>query len=760
MKPAPLLAAVAALVLIAVLAVLMVPPPKPQASAGASTPGAAGALTSPAAEQLAADPGSASEELRGLRAEPGGAQRNAHSMNDPGPWLEVVDPQGRPIPGAEIYWADPFAELSSGKGLFENVTITGAAGMDQLLLDRGERATADETGRWRLPEFSRAVHVHARFEEATALTTLRAEELQEVQRLVLKATARFEIHFVNAAGEPEPVPQLVVDVRKRDGDAWRTSRSLSAFGSEGRFVLPLPALLNARSTADLGLAHPPGLFRPPGGYGFEIAAPPTEPVEWVVPPKARMVLRLEGRMAPGWRGLKAVRAEVDFEALGLLPNQPRPVPRVAPISEIEASTRESAGPGDGDWLVFLGDVEVQTPLKITLEFESGAVLGPLSVSGPPVANQTHVIAIADPGATPEVGVRFQMRELGGSPMDRAELHVTLVDARGRRLAAPLVVDGRSDDEGIVRIESPWIFASSWPEDLRADAWPAPFKLFVQADWQGRRWMAEQPLEIEGAQEPGTVDLGEVLFLQAQPWLEGNVLDHSGRPVAGAQVNVLPTNDLDSISETLQLQMLKSSHGLDLMPGPEFAEYSTRSNGNGLFRFSGNAPERPFLVRAETRREITTSNGRTWTDKQTVEQHFQAVGQPFPDAPDGEFKLKFKPRFAVHGRLQGDADRLSRVKLGIAIEATADAPPEGRDLMEAFLSVSDNVQYDGTTGEWCVWTSKTRPMRLRVGVLGELGEQFSTAALEPVDNSDSGGLDLGVGQLQPPTQPPMPPGEDG
>lgn len=753
MKPVALLAAAAALVAVALIAFLMMPPGEDDDGGGAAVPGGGAAALTVTPEGLEA-PDRAPGELVALTDAQGTAPtRSADAVVDPGPWLEVVDPQGRPIPGAEIYWGDPFAELSTGEGLFANATITGAAGIDQVLLDRGERGVTGDDGRWRLPEFSRALHVHARFEGATALTTLRAEELTEVQRLVLKITARFEIQFVDAAGEPESVEQLVVDVRKRDADRWHTSRGLSAFGSQGRFVLPLPALLNARSTADFGLARPPGLFRPPAGFEFEIAAPPEEPVEWVVPPTARMFLRLEGRDAPGWRGLKSVRAEVDVEALGLDPNLPRPVPQIVAFNEIEASTRDFASPGDDDWLVHLHQVEVRTPLAITFEFESGATLGPLAVSGPPVADQTHVIAIADPGAAPEVGVRFTMRELGGSPMDRAELHVTLVDAQGRRLAAPRVADDRSDDEGLVRLQSPWIFASSWPEDLGPNAWPAPFKLYVQADWQGRRWMTEQPLVIEGAQEPGTIDLGEVLFLPAQPWLEGVVLDHSGRPVAGAQVNVLPVNDLDTISETLQLQMLKNSHGLDLAPGPEFAEYSTRSNGNGLFRLSGTAPERPFLVRADTRRELTTSSGRTWTDAQTVELNLQA-------APEGELELKFRPRFAVHGRLQGDADRLSRVKLGIAIEASPDAPPEGRDLMEAFLSVSDNVQYDGATGEWCVWTSKTRPIRLRVGVLGELGEQFSTAVLEPVDNADTGGLDLGAGELQPPAQAPAPADEGG
>lgn len=754
MKPVALLAAAAALAAVALIAFLLMPPGEIEGGGGAAAPGGVAATTTLAPEGLQT-PGRVVEDAQvPLAAEAQTpATRSAEAVADSGPWLEVVDPQGRPIAGAEIYWADPFAELSGGEGLFTNVKITGAAGLDQLLLDRGERSVTDGNGRWRLPEFSRALHVHARFGTATALTTLRAEQLLEVQRLALLPTARFEIQFVDAAGEPEPVKQLVVDVRKRDADRWRTSIGLSAFGSQGRFVLPLPALLNARSTADFGLARPSGLFRPPAGFEFEIAAPPKEPVQWVVPPTAKMFLRLEGRDAPGWRGLKTVRAEVDTEALGLDPNLPRPVPRIVSFDEIEASTRDYASPGDDDWLVQLHEVEVQTPLSITFEFESGATLGPLAVSGPPVAEQTHVIAIADPGAAPEVGVRFAMRELGGSAMDRAELFATLVDAKGRRLAAPQVADGRSDDEGVARIQSPWIFASSWPADLRETGWPAPFQLHVQADWQGRRWVTEQPLVIEGAQEPGTIDLGEVLFLPAQPWLEGIVLDHSGRPVADAQVSVLPNNDLASISESMEFQLLKNSHGLDLMPGQQIAEYATRSNGNGLFQLSGAAPEGAFMVRAETRRELTSSSGRTWTDGQTVEQHF-------PAAPDEALELRFKSRFAVHGRLQGDADRLSRVKLGIAIEATPDAPPEGRDLMEAFLSVSDNVQYDGATGEWCVWTSKTRPIRLRVGVLGELGEQFSTAVLEPVDNADAGGLDLGAGELQAPVQAPAPAGEGG
>ncbi|MHC4378140.1 MAG: hypothetical protein ACYS26_16185 [Planctomycetota bacterium] len=746
MKPVALLAAAIALLAVALIAFLLMPPGDSDPGGGAAAPGGSGAALTATPEGLESPERIAEDALVPVETDASSPSRSADAVADPGPWLEVVDPQGRPIPGAEIYWGDPFAELSSGEDLFANATITGAAGLDQVLLDRGERSVTNADGRWRLPEFSRALHVHARFEGATGLTTLRAEELQEVQRLELKPTARFEIHFVNSAGEPETVPQLVVDVRKRDDAAWRTSRGLSAFGSQGRFVLPLPALLNARSTADLGLAHPPGLFRPPGGYGFEIAAPPKEPVEWVVPPKALMVLRLEERASPGWRGLKAVRAAVDYEALGVLEDQPRLVPRVVPFAQIETTTRENAAPGDDDWLVFLGDVEVQTPLKIELEFESGAVLGPLSVSGPPVADETHVIAIADPGAAPEVGVRFEMRELGGLPMDRAELHVTLFDGRERRLAAPVVAGGRSTEDGVVLLESPWIFASSWPEELRATAWPAPFKLLVQADWQGRRWVAEQPLEIEGAQEPTTIDLGEVLFVPARTWLEGVVLDHRGQPVAGAELCVAPTTELDNSSAAWEFAMLTMSHGLDLQPDERMSAYTTKSGSDGRFQLRGEQPGQGIMIYAELRNQLTTPGGRTWTD-------LQKAGLNIEGTTSESIELRFDSRFAVHGRLEGPAERLSRVKLGLQLEQPSERTSNGRPVLDVMHSFTDNVQYDGESGEWCVWTSTETPLRIRAGVLGELGEQFSTEILEPVHNVDGGGLDLGVGQLLPPSPPP-------
>lgn len=741
MKPVALLAAAAALLAVALIAFLLMPPDGADPGGGAAAPAGGGAALTVRSEGLES-PGRVAEDAL-VPAEIGATSpsRSADAVADPGPWLELVDPQGRPLPGAEIYWGDPFVELSRGEGLFANATITGAAGLDQVLLDRGERSTANADGRWRLPEFSRALHVHARFEGATGLTTLRAEELQEVQRLVLQPTARFEIHFVNPAGEPELVEKLVVDVRKRDGDAWRRSRGLSAFGSQGRFVLPLPALLNARSTADLGLARPPGLFRPPGGYGFEIAAPPKEPVEWVVPPTALMVLRLEERTAPGWRGLKAVRAEVDYETLGILDDQPRLVPRVVPFAEIETTTRENAAPGDDDWLVFLGDVEVQTPLKIELEFESGAVLGPLSVSGPPVADQTHVISIADPGAAPEVGMRFEMRELGGLPMDRAELHVTLFDGRERRLAAPVVAGGRSTEDGVVLLESPWIFASSWPEELRATSWPAPFKLQVQADWQGRRWMTQQSLEIEGAKEPTTIDLGEVFFVPARPWLEGVVVDHRGQPVAGAELCVAPTTELDNSREALEFAMLAESHGLDLQPDERMSAYTTKSGSDGRFQLKGENPGQGIMIYAELRNQLTTPDGRTWID-------LQKAGLNIEGTTADSVELRFEPRFALHGRLEGDADRLARVKLGLAFEDASDS----REFFGPLAGVQDHVQYDGATGEWCAWTSQMRRLRLKAGVLGELGEQFTTEVLEPVHNVDGGGLSLGVGQLLPSSAP--------
>jgi hypothetical protein len=732
MKPVALLAAAAALVAVALIAFLMMPPGEDDGGGGAAVPGGGAAALTVDPEGLEA-PDRAPDGLVALTsAEATAPTRSADAVVDPGPWLEVVDPQGRPIPGADVYWADPFAELSSGEGLFTNVTITGAAGLDQLLLDRGERGVTGDDGRWRLPEFSRAMHVLARFDGATALKTLRVEELREVQQVVLKATARFEIQFIDGTGQAAPVEQLVVDVRKQGSDQWQPNRTLTAFGSKGRFVLPMPALLNARRIADWGLAHPPGIYQPPGGYAFEFATPPREVVEWVLPPSARMFVRLEQRDSSAWDGLKWVRVEVDHDALGWAPGQPRTAVHSIAIQAIETVTQELAQPGDPDWIVNLHQVQVQTPLLLSFGFASGLTLGPVSVTGPRHEGETHVVSVEEPGEAREVGVRFEMRDPSGLPMDFAELHLALSDAKGRRLPSPLAVGERSDENGRARVESPWVFASTWPEPLRGDAWPAPFALRVQADWNGRRWTTET-LEVPGTEGPALIDLGPVTFQSGQSWLQGIVIDSRGEPLPDAQIRVEP----DDAPSNLGLYSELASHGTSFNYEEALPLYTTRSDELGRFQLWGTPVETGFVLTAQIRREWVTPSGQIWSDLAQATTSLEAP-------PTSAVELRLAPRFLVHGRLSGDADRLRRVKLGLASEGSA----PGGAAFEGFLGTSDNVQYDGATGEWCAWTRREGPLRVRAGVLGELGEVYSSEVLEPTDNARTGGLDVGVGELRP------------